>query len=127
MHSDLVVSEVTMSTAVPFNVSVSAVVKNTGAIPGSDVVQAYISLPSGKITHPSLQLRAFTKVHNLAPDATERVTLQLDKYAVSYWDTPAARWKADEGTYQVFVGSSSASLPLSGTFVLEKGFEWSGL
>ena len=106
------------------------VVKNTGAVAGSDVVQLYVTLPTtSELTHPPLMLKAFVKVRDLAPGKSQVVSLHLDKYAVSYWEERIGRWVVERGDYLVRIGRSSApeDLTLSTTFSLEKGFEWNGL
>jgi len=112
-----------------FSVDVSVNVTNIGSVPGSEVVQLYVSLPKGEstLTHPASQLRAFHKVKDLAPGKSQEVKLALDKYAVSYWDDVINKWKADKGTYTVRLGGSSDRVEGETTFVLEKAFEWSGL
>lgn len=110
-----------------FAVEVSVTVTNTGNVAGSESLQLYVGLPKASVAHPQLQLRAFAKVHNLAPGASESVKLQLNKYAVSYWDTPRSVWRAEKGEYRVVIGASSAHLKLDDHFVLERGFTWSGL
>jgi len=105
-------------------------VKNTGSIPGTEVVQLYLTLPTtSELTHPPLALRAFSKVKDLAPGHSVEVSLGLDKYAVSYWEERIARWVVEKGEYKVKVGRSSApeDLTLTATFVIEKVFEWNGL
>jgi beta-glucosidase len=105
-------------------------VKNTGSVAGSEVVQLYTTIPSNQdpahIQVPR-SLRAFSKVHDLAPGASTTVELALDKYAVSYWEPTIGRWVVENAEYVVEVGPSSAVLPLQATFAIERGFEWNGL
>lgn len=111
-------------------VKVTVKITNTGSIVGSEVVQLYITLPKGHLTHPEKQLRAFRKVKDLGPGMTAEVELVLDKYAVSYWDDVAAgeaSWRADKGTYVVRVGGSSDKLVKEATFEVGRAFEWIGL
>jgi beta-glucosidase len=103
---------------------------NTGSVAGTEVVQLYVTLPPGsdtELTHPPLQLKSFTKVHDLQPGETRTVELGLDKYAVSYWEERIARWVVESGEYVIRVGPSSEVFRVSTTLTLEKGFEWSGL
>ncbi|KAG8893055.1 hypothetical protein FRC00_011146 [Tulasnella sp. 408] len=126
--SDLKVSAPVGTDASSFSVELSVNVANTSALAGSEVVQAYITLPStSKLTQPSQQLKAFAKVKNLSPGETASAVLVLSKYSVSYWDDRHNYWVAEEGEYTVEVGTSSADLPLKGTFVVDKSFTWSGL
>jgi len=110
-----------------FTVDVSLTIKNTGPVSGSESVQLYVGLPKSGVAHPELQLRAFAKVRDLAPGASETVKLRLDKYAVSFWDTPRSVWRGEKGVYRVVVGSSSVDLKLDDEFTLERAFTWSGL
>lgn len=110
-----------------FSVEVSLKVKNTGNVKGSEAVQLYVVLPESNVTHPPLQLRAFAKVRDLSPGATETVHLRLNKYAVSFWDTPHSSWIAEKGEYRVIIGASSEDFKLEDEFTLEESFTWSGL
>jgi beta-glucosidase len=108
-------------------ISVSVSVTNTGNVTGSEVVQVYIALPRGHLTHPLAQLKGFKKVHDIKAGATETIDIVLDKYALSYWDDIISKWRADKGEYKVMVGNSSQQKAQEVCFKLEKAFEWSGL
>ncbi|KAI0350104.1 glycoside hydrolase family 3 protein [Trametes cingulata] len=110
-----------------FGVRLQVTVTNTGALVGSEVVQVYISLPEIGLTTPRLQLRGFAKARELEPGESRQVTVALDKYAVSFWDTRNQRWKAPSGVYGVHVGRSSQDIVLQGEFTLGTGFSWVGL
>ncbi|KIJ69540.1 glycoside hydrolase family 3 protein [Hydnomerulius pinastri MD-312] len=110
-----------------FSIKATAKIANSGSVTGSGVVQLYVTLPDIGVTTPRLQLKGFAKAKDLAPGATQKVEITLNKYAISFWDTPKNRWCAKAGTYRVLVGSSSEELPLEGTFELKKTFVWSGL
>ncbi|KAG8996030.1 hypothetical protein FRB93_000992 [Tulasnella sp. JGI-2019a] len=127
--TDLKVSKPTnTSDASAFGLEFTATVTNTGRVAGSEVIQAYVSLPTtSRFTHPHRQLRAFAKVKDLAPGSSKTVRLSLNKYGVSYWDDRESIWVAENGVYTLAVGAASDDLPLEDTFILEKGFTWSGL
>ena len=100
---------------------------NTGNIAGSEITQLYISWPSDStLSHPPLRLQSFRKICLEA--GQERVAqMHLTKYAVSSWSESSAKWVVENGSYTIFVGSSSQELPLSATMIIRSGFEWSGL
>ncbi|KAI6107980.1 glycoside hydrolase family 3 protein [Pisolithus sp. B1] len=126
-YSDLKLSEPIITDG-DFNLTASLTLTNTGNVSGTEVVQLYVSMPpTSHLTHPKLILRTFSKVKDLAPQECQTVTLNLDKYAVSYWDDVISRWVIGGGEYGVSVGSSSESLPLKATFVVSNGLEWNGL
>lgn len=108
-------------------VSVDVKITNTGSRTGSEVIQIYVRLPKVKgIQHPEKQLRSFKKVKDLAPGDSRTVTMILDKYAVSYWHEPSARWRAEKGIYTVLAGTSGGNLK-EAIFELEEAFTWDGL
>jgi beta-glucosidase len=102
-------------------------VHNTGNVRGSEVIQLYVTYPDQGITHPSLQLRGFVKAKDLQPGESRTVQIALDKHAISYWDTPTAKWRAEQGKYEAKVGHNSKDLPLVASFELGRSFAWSGL
>ncbi|KAL4246517.1 glycosyl hydrolase 3 family protein [Abortiporus biennis] len=127
--SNLQISSVSFqSINTKFDLNVSVTVTNTGPVPGSEVVQLYITLPAEiNLTTPNLQLRGFTKVKDLQPGESRTASIELDKYAVSYWDVTKDAWRAEAGRYGVSIGKSSEDIILQGEFLLEEGFDWTGL
>lgn len=112
------------------SIQVSLKVTNTGSVVGSEIVQLYVTYPAAsELTHPPLLLRSFKKVHDLQPGECRSVSLELDKYAVSYWEDRIRAWTVDSGEYGVLAGPSSDNLPLKGVISLGKtdAFEWNGL
>ena len=100
------------------DVRVSAVVTNTGKRAGSEVAQLYLADPSAS-GEPPRQLAGFQRV-SLAPGASARVSFAVTPQAMSWWDDTANGWTQTAGTYQVYVGDSSAlsGLPLRGAFTM---------
>lgn len=111
-----------------FSLTASVKVTNTGSTVGSEVVQAYISLPiTSDLTHPLLQLKGFAKARNIAPGTSVTVTVKFDKYAVSYWSELNNTWVVEKGVYGLKVGTASDNLPLKASFEVPSTFEWRGL
>jgi Glycosyl hydrolase family 3 C-terminal domain/Fibronectin type III-like domain/NPCBM-associated, NEW3 domain of alpha-galactosidase len=99
-------------------VNVSATVTNTGSRAGADAVQLYLGDPAAA-GEPPRQLKGFQKV-SLAPGASTTVHFTLNGHDLSYWDDAANGWVVPDGSYQVYVGDSSAlaNLPLHGSFTV---------
>ncbi len=95
-------------------VTVSATVKNTGAVTGADVAQLYVGFPSSA-QEPPEQLKGFQKV-TLSPGQAQTVSFKLNASAFSYWDTTAHNWVVPQGTFKIMVGDSSTNLSLSGNY-----------
>jgi beta-glucosidase len=120
-------ASITTSNDGEFSAELSVDVTNIGTVTGSEVVQVYVTLPNGHLTHPENQLRAFAKLRDIPAGKTVTAKVKLDKYAVSYWDDSIHVWVADKGTYTAKVGGSSDKIATEVSFEVAKAFEWSGL
>ncbi|WP_218018907.1 beta-glucosidase family protein [Novosphingobium rosa] len=95
---------------------VSVTVTNTGARAGSDVVQAYLALPTSASAlgakQPPRRLVGFGKVA-VAPGASAQVSITIDPKASNHplgvWSEAQKRWVMPSGRYAVLVGNSSAA------------------
>jgi beta-glucosidase len=92
---------------------VSFDVTNAGARAGAEVAQVYVGEPQAKLPRPPKELKGFTKV-TLRPGETKRVSVVLDRRALSYYDPSANRWVLDGGDFDVLVGRSSEQIELRG-------------
>lgn len=93
---------------------VTLTVKNTGSLPGDEVVQVYVSKPDAKIFRPMQELKGFARVR-LEAGESRTVAIPLDDKAFRYWNDPAGRWAVEGGSYTVRVGASSEDIRLEGT------------
>src|ERR1700731_4241342 len=73
-------------------VTVNLSVTNTGTVPGAEVVQLYLGLPSTAVPEPPKSLQAFQKTQLLAPGQTAPVQLTLNQRSFSYWDAVSHSW-----------------------------------
>ncbi len=91
-------------------VVVKATVTNTGKeYAGKEVVQVYISAPEGHLETPYQELKGFAKTGELAPGASETVTVSFPvKTMASYCETHAC-YVLKPGKYYVRVGEDSRS------------------
>lgn len=89
-------------------VTVRACVANTGHFPGKEVVQAYVSAPSGRLDKPYQELAAFGKTACLAPGETFSVELGFDMRELASYDEARAAYILEPGSYILRVGNSSA-------------------
>jgi beta-glucosidase len=102
-------SNLSVSAAEPFTVSFD--VKNTGKRAGVEVAQVYVGDPSATVPRPVKELKNFIRVE-LQPGESRRVSVALDHRALAYWDVVGKNWKVDPGKFTVYVGDSSANVPL---------------
>lgn len=92
-------------------------VANTGNQDGAEVAQVYVADKHSKIERPVKELKGFAKV-NLRAGEKQRVTLKLDRRALSYYDVQSKQWRVDPGDFEVLVGSSSEDIRLRGRLSL---------
>ena len=92
---------------------VSFRIRNVGARTGSAVPQVYLG-PSSEVRQPQVvrALAGFDKV-TLRPGESRRVHVRLDAARLSYWNTTTHGWALGRGVRTLYVGSSSADLPLA--------------
>ncbi|KAL9056070.1 MAG: hypothetical protein Q9162_003132 [Coniocarpon cinnabarinum] len=94
--------------------TVSATVSNTGSVAGAEVAQLYIGLPSTAPSTPAKQLRGFQKL-SLAPGASGKVTFNVRRRDLSYWDVGRQQYVVPSGSFDVLVGASSRDIRWRGT------------
>lgn len=87
-------------------------VRNTGSIPGSDVVQLYVAPTPSDVRRPVRELAGFEKVH-LQPGEAITVEVELDRRAFAHWDTAEHRWRVEPGTYTVEIARSATDVAVS--------------
>lgn len=95
-------------------------VTNTGKMAGKEVVQLYLSAPSGVLEKPAMELKGFAKTKLLAPGEKELITIVLTPEELASYHTDAAAWVAEAGAYTVRLGSSSVDVRSTATFNLAK-------
>ena len=96
---------------------VSAAVKNTGSVPGAEVVQLYVSDVESSVERPVKELKGFEKVY-LQPGESRKVQFTLDRRALSFFDADSHAWVAEPGEFRALVGTSSEDIREEVTFKL---------
>lgn len=89
-------------------ITVSTVVANTGERAGDEVVQLYIHQQAGRASRPVRELKGFERV-TLQPGERRKVSFTLDESSIRYWNAATRSWVVDPGTFDLWVGSSSAA------------------
>lgn len=90
---------------------VSFTVKNTGTKDGAEVAEVYVHQNNGSIFRPQKELKGFEKVY-LNSGEEKSINMELDKRAFSYYNTNTGDWYAENGEYEILVGSSSRDIRL---------------
>jgi beta-glucosidase len=108
-YRDLQLSHTQISAHDPLTISLK--VKNTGEVPGKEVVQVYVRAVESKTFRPAKELRGFNKV-SLQPGEERDLDIKLNERAFSYFDTQLNDWLIEPGTYEILVGASSRDIRL---------------
>ena len=99
-------------------VYVSVSVRNKGKVAGKEIVQLYVSDDQSSVERPVKELKGYEKV-SLEPGESQEVVMELDSRSFAFWDTETHDWKVEPGTFTIYVGGSSASLPLSANLTIQ--------
>ena len=99
-------------------VTVSVDVTNTGKAAGKEVVQVYVSDRVAQLARPPKELKGFAKVA-LQPGETKTVTIALDFRAFAYYHPTYKQWVAEDGAFDILIGSSSADIRCTQTVTLQ--------
>ncbi|MFJ1807799.1 MULTISPECIES: glycoside hydrolase family 3 N-terminal domain-containing protein [unclassified Streptomyces] len=93
-------------------VEISCLVRNTGDLPGSEVVQLYTADPIAQLPRPVTQLTGFARVL-LAPGEQRTVTFRLHADRLAYTG-PDLHRIVEPGEITVMLGTSSTGIRFSG-------------
>lgn len=96
--------------------SVTFTVRNTGKRAGAEIAQVYASLPAST-KEPPKRLVAWQRVE-LAPGEAKTITVALDPMYLSIFNVERNAWELVRGDYEILVGGSSRSTPLTASVAL---------
>ncbi len=101
-------------------VTLTVSVTNTGArFSGKEVVQVYLSAPTGKLNKAYQSLAAFRKTRELAPGEAQVLSITFNLGDQASFDEERAAWILEKGLYTVRVGNSSRRTALVGYLELD--------
>jgi beta-glucosidase len=92
-------------------------VTNTGSRAGATVAQVYVAPEHASVPRPVKELKGFSRVM-LKPGETQTVKVPLNTRSFAYYDVNGKKWRAEKGTYEVELGSSSAQIELKAKVTL---------
>lgn len=105
-------------------IKISGTVKNTGNLPGKEVIQVYCRQPQGKLGKPAVVLVGFTKSDTLQPGEIWEYTLEVEKSTfASYDDGGYTAYKnafiLEAGEYDFYIGHDVRNLVSIGSYIQE--------
>ncbi len=99
-------------------VQVTVPVFNSGAFPGKETVQVYVSVPWGKLDQPVKTLAGYSKTGTLLPGEAQGVKVCFDMAELAAFDEEKSAYVLEKGRYTVFVGRSSDDTAAAGAVEL---------
>ncbi len=120
---DIAVDDVTADAK---TIAVTATVTNTGDVAGKEVVEIYFSAPEGKLLKPYQELIAYGKTDEIAPGASQTLTIAFQTSEMSSYSEEDAAYILEAGNYIIRVGNSSgntvpaAKITLDATAITEQ-------
>jgi len=108
--------------AAKFNkqMTITVDIKNSGKVPGKEIVQLYLSAPSVRIDKPESELKGFAKTRLLQPGEVQTISFTIDEKSLASFNPPTSSWVADAGQYTVKIGASSKDIRQTASFSLGK-------
>jgi len=101
-------------------ITATVTITNSGKVAGKEVVELYLSAPTGKLDKPAEELKAFAKTGLLKPGESQTLSFTLIPEDLASYNTAASSWIADAGKYTVRIGASSEDIRQTATFNLPK-------
>ena len=99
-------------------VKVDAEIKNSGLVPGKEVIQVYIKDPGSAIDKPDKELKGYTKVF-LEPGESKTVSLELSRDQFAHYDEQKNQWVVEPGQFEILLGSSSRDIRIRKNIFIE--------
>jgi hypothetical protein len=73
-----------------------------------------LAAKADKVARPGRELKGFTKIE-LRPGETRRVSIEIDRRALAYFNAACKKWQVDPGSFTVMAGRSCEDILLRGT------------
>lgn len=100
------------------SITVTVPVRNTGSLPGKEVVQLYVGDNKSSLPRPQKELKAFDKIA-LNPGEEKTVTFTITADDLKYFDDARHEWVAEPGKFTLYIGSSSTDIRTKRSFTLK--------
>ena len=94
---------------------VSFDITNVGKVDGKEIAQLYVGLEVSMMVRPVKELKGFVKVA-LKAGETKKLHIPFDDKTFRYFNIDTNSWEIEKGSYDIYVGTSSQDIRLSGVY-----------
>lgn len=101
-------------------VKLQAKVTNTGAYPGKEVLQVYVTAPEKKLSKPWQELAAFGKTGEMRPGESEILEIAFELSELASFDEERCAYVLEAGAYVLRVGSDSIHTEAAAVLALDQ-------
>ena len=91
------------------SIIISCVIKNTGVVNGSEVVQVYIGKKNSKVKRALKELKGFEKISVLQGES-KKIEIKIGVSKLAFYDEKKSDWNIEKGEYIVYVGNASDNI-----------------
>ena len=91
-------------------------VRNTGGCGGMQTVQVYSEAPQGRLGKPARVLVTYKKTGQIAPGASEHITLSFPVSEMSSYDEEKSAYILEKGVYTIYLGTDVRSAEPCGEY-----------
>lgn len=99
------------------SILVTCKIKNIGNVEGKEIIQLYVSDVESTIIRPDKELKNFVKI-NLKPGEEKTVHFNLKPRDFKFYSPKFKSWVAENGRFDIQIGSSSKNIHLKKTVSL---------
>jgi len=96
-----------------FEAEVNYTIKNLSKIDAKEISQLYVKDVLSSVLRPVKELKGYSK-DLIKAGESKTITIKLDKSAFNYYSTALDSWVAENGAFEIMVGSSSRDIRLIG-------------
>lgn len=101
-------------------IRLSVKIKNTGKVPGREIVQFYVAIPNGDSEHPTMQLCGFAKTSTLGKGKSQTVSVMIGDFELKSYSEKRSEWFIEGGEYKFMVGSAASNIKFTNKISLDR-------
>ena len=102
------------------DVTIISTVTNVGGCQGKEVLQLYVSIPSGKLDQPYQKLASFGKTKTILPGECDEISLTFHMADIASYDEEQEAYILEHGEYILRLGNSSRNTQVAGIIHIEE-------